>query len=149
MIETPNSPDHETGTGQSARRFKADSASTTGESKKMTCFMIEQESSAGLDTEVNAQNVKREDDSVVARVGRLQHDVGWILIAAGIVGMIVPGIPGTPFVLMGAYTLWPGNRKRVENWRKGHTPKIFHGCMKQINRFLDDLERRYPRIEKH
>jgi len=90
----------------------------------------------------------RADDAVVERVGRLQHDVGWVLVTAGIVGLIVPGILGTPFLLMGALALWPGNRKRVERWRKGHSPKFFHGSMKQINRFLDDLERRYPRIEK-
>lgn len=90
----------------------------------------------------------RADDAVVERVGRLKHDVGWVLITAGIVGLIVPGVLGTPFLLLGALALWPGNRERVERWRKGHSPKFFHGSMKQINRFLDDLERRYPRIEK-
>jgi len=89
-----------------------------------------------------------EDDAVVERVGRLDHEVGWVLVSAGVIGMIVPGILGTPFLLMGAFALWPGNRKRVEKWRQGHSPKIFHGSMKQINRFLDDLERRYPRNPK-
>ena len=90
----------------------------------------------------------REDDAVVERVGHLKHDVGWVLVTAGIVGLILPGVLGTPFLIMGAFALWPGNRKRMEHWRQGHSPKFFHGGMKQINRFLDDLERRYPRIGK-
>ncbi|MGY6276343.1 hypothetical protein [Methylomonas sp. MgM2] len=98
--------------------------------------------------EVLGPEEQMEDDAVVERVGKLEHEVGWILVTAGAIGMIVPGILGTPFLLMGAFALWPGNRKRVEKWRQGHTPKFFHGSMKQINRFLDDLERRYPRNPK-
>ena len=89
-----------------------------------------------------------EDEEVVERVEHLNRGVGWVLISAGIVGMVVPGVLGTPFLIMGGLALWPGNRKRVERWRQGHSPKVFHGAMKQINRFLDDLEKRYPRIDK-
>jgi hypothetical protein len=92
--------------------------------------------------------LEREDEEVVERVEHLNHGVGWVLISAGIVGMVVPGVLGTPFLIMGALALWPGNRKTVERWRQGHSPKMFHGSMKQINRFLDDLEKRYPRIDK-
>ena len=76
------------------------------------------------------------------------HSVGWLLVSAGLVGMIVPGVLGTPFLIMGGLVLWPGNHKKVERWRQGHSPKVFHGAMKQINRFLDDLEKRYPHIDK-
>jgi len=89
-----------------------------------------------------------EDEEVVERVEHLNRGVGWILISAGVIGMIVPGVLGTPFLIMGGLALWPGNRERVERWRQGHSPKVFHGAMKQINRFLDDLEKRYPRISK-
>jgi len=89
-----------------------------------------------------------DDEAVVQRVEHLNHSVGWVLISAGIIGLVVPGVLGTPFLIMGGLALWPGNHKRVERWRQGHSPKRFHGAMKQINRFLDDLEKRYPRIEK-
>jgi len=92
---------------------------------------------------------KAEDEVVVDRVEHLNRGVGWVLISAGLIGMVVPGVLGTPFLIMGGLALWPGNRKRVERWRQGHSPKMFHGAMKQINRFLDDLEKRYPRIDKH
>lgn len=85
---------------------------------------------------------------MVERVRKLEHDVGWLLVTAGIVGIIVPGILGTPFLIMGAMALWPGNRKRMEHWRNGQSPRFFRPGMTQINRFLDDLENRYPFIEK-
>jgi len=92
--------------------------------------------------------VPDEDEEVIKRVEHLNHSVGWLLVSAGLVGMIVPGVLGTPFLIMGGLVLWPGNHNKVERWRKGHSPKVFHGAMKQINRFLDDLEKRYPHIDK-
>ena len=89
-----------------------------------------------------------EDEAVVQRVEHLSKDVGWALVSAGVVGLVMPGVIGAPFLIMGALALWPGNHKRVERWRQGHSPKAFHGAMKQINRFLDDLEKRYPHIDK-
>ena len=89
-----------------------------------------------------------EDEAVVDRVEHLNRGVGWLLISAGVVGLLVPGVLGTPFLIMGTLVLWPGNRKRIERWRQGHSPKLFHGAMRQVNRFLDDLETRYPRIGK-
>jgi hypothetical protein len=89
-----------------------------------------------------------EDEAVVERVEHLNRGVGWTLISAGIIGMVMPGVLGTPFLIMGGLVLWPGNHKKVERWRQGHSPKMFHGAMKQINRFLDDLEKRYPHIDK-
>jgi hypothetical protein len=110
-------------------------------------FIAKGETSQDL-TVIDAQREAQEDEEVVERVEHLNKGVGWVLISAGIIGLVVPGVLGTPFLIMGALALWPGNRKTVERWRKGHSPKIFHGSMKQINRFLDDLEKRYPRIEK-
>lgn len=85
------------------------------------------------------------DEKVVERAEHVSRGAGWALITAGIVGLVVPGVLGTPFLILGGMALWPGNRKRIERWRQGHSPKAFHGAMKQINRFLDDLDRRYPR----
>jgi len=85
------------------------------------------------------------DEQVVERAEHVSRGAGWALITAGIVGLVVPGVLGTPFLILGGMALWPGNRKRIERWRQGHSPKAFHGAMKQINRFLDDLDRRYPR----
>lgn len=94
--------------------------------------------------DVTLEEVKQ-DEAVVERVEHLAKEVGWILVTAGVVGIIMPGVLGTPFLIAGAAALWPGNHERFQRWREGHSPKFFHGSMKQINRFLDDLERRYPK----
>jgi hypothetical protein len=83
--------------------------------------------------------------STERRIRELPHDVGWLLITAGIVGLVTPGVLGLPFLAMGGLVLWPGNGKRLERWLSNPPPKWLRGSMKQIDRFLDDLERRYPR----
>jgi hypothetical protein len=94
--------------------------------------------------DVASEEIRR-DEAVVARVEHLPRDVAWTLVVAGVIGVIAPGVLGAPFLLLGTMALWPGNEERLARWRKGHSPKFFHGGMKQVNRFLDDLERRYPR----
>jgi hypothetical protein len=71
------------------------------------------------------------------RVEQLSKEAGWLLITAGVVGLVVPGVPGTPFLLAGAVVLAPGGSKLLSS-RAGRS------AMRQIGRFLDDLERRYP-----
>lgn len=72
------------------------------------------------------------------RVKQLSKEAGWLLITAGIVGLVVPGVLGTPFLLAGAVVLVPGGSKLLSRWAG-------RSAMRQIGRFLDDLERRYPR----
>jgi hypothetical protein len=72
------------------------------------------------------------------RVEELPKEAGWLLITAGIVGLVVPGVFGTPFLLAGAVVLAPGGRRLLSRWAG-------HSAMRQIGRFLDDVERRYPR----
>lgn len=85
------------------------------------------------------------DESTVKRIEHLPRDVGWLLITAGLVGVIVPGVLGVPFLVLGGLVVMPVTSRRAERWLSGHTPKMFKGSVRQINRFLDDLEHRYPR----
>jgi len=50
----------------------------------------------------------------------------------------VPGVVGTPFLLAGAVVLAPGGSKLLARW----APR---SATRQLGRFLDDLERRFPR----
>jgi hypothetical protein len=72
------------------------------------------------------------------RVDELPKEAGWLLITAGVVGVVVPGVLGTPFLLAGAVVLVPGGSRLLSRWAG-------HSAMRQIGRFFDDLERRYPR----
>jgi len=78
------------------------------------------------------------------RISHMPRDVGWLLVTAGLVGEIAPGVFGTPFWVTGALILWPSVGQRMESWLERRAPKTFAGSMKQVGRFLDDLERRYP-----
>lgn len=85
------------------------------------------------------------DHASAERIQKLPHDIGWLLMTAGVVGMVMPGVLGTPFLVLGGLILMPATSQRAEHWLAGHSPRIFKGSIRQINRFLDDLERRYPR----
>ena len=77
-------------------------------------------------------------ESAPVRVEQLSKEAGWLLITAGVVGLVVPGVLGTPFLLAGAVVLAPGGSTLLSRWAG-------RSAMRQIGRFLDDLERRYPR----
>jgi hypothetical protein len=83
------------------------------------------------------------EQSELKRVKELPKEVGLMLITAGIVGLILPG-PGTPALIAGGLALWPKAFDRLESWLEQHHPVAHRESMKQIDRFLNDLERRYP-----
>ena len=66
-----------------------------------------------------------------------------MLITAGIVGFILPG-PGTPAIIAGGLALWPRAFGKLESWLERRNPGLHRQGVQQINRFLDDLEKRYP-----
>ena len=85
------------------------------------------------------------DQQTVLRFEHLSREVGWVLVTAGVVGLIVPGMLGTPFLFAGAFVLVPGGPRLLSRWAGRNPPKLVRTVMRQVSRFLDDLERRYPR----
>jgi hypothetical protein len=85
------------------------------------------------------------DEDTSFDVEHLPKEAGWALITAGMVGLVVPGIIGTPFLLAGAFVIAPGGPKLLSRWAGRNPPKFARFAMRQIGRFLNDLERRYPR----
>jgi hypothetical protein len=81
----------------------------------------------------------------VLTVEQLPRGAGWLLITAGVVGVVVPVVPGAPFLLAGAILLTPGGSRFLVRWVGRNPPKFVRSAMRPINRFLVDLERRYPR----
>ncbi len=99
-------------------------------------------------TSAETANVPTPTGETVLVVEQLPREVGWLLISAGMVGVVVPGVLGTPFLLAGAIVLAPGGSKLLSRWAGRNPPKFVRSAMGQIGRFLDDLERRYPRARK-
>ncbi|MFI5458493.1 MAG: hypothetical protein ACHRXM_23930 [Isosphaerales bacterium] len=77
------------------------------------------------------------------KIKQLPKEVGVMLITAGIVGLILPG-PGTPAIIAGGLVLWPKGFGKLESWLERRYPGVHRQSMKQIGRFLNDLEKRYP-----
>ena len=89
---------------------------------------------------------RAEDQQTLLRIEHLPRDVGWMLVYVGVLGFILPGIIGTPFLIAGVAVLMPGGPKRLSRWA-GRKPRPFvHAGMKQIGRLIDDVERRYPSL---
>ena len=85
------------------------------------------------------------DEETKLRVELMTTEAGWLMIAVGVVGVIVPGIVGMPFLLVGAFVLFPGGPELLSRWSVGDSPRFVRALLRQAGRFLDDLERRYPR----
>lgn len=84
----------------------------------------------------------RED--FASRIEKLPKEVGAVLVSVGVVGVVLPGIAGAPALIAGGLALWPGWFRKVDRRLREQNPKLHGNAMKQIGRFLDDLERRYP-----
>ncbi|MFO0953108.1 MAG: hypothetical protein U0835_18535 [Isosphaeraceae bacterium] len=84
------------------------------------------------------------DEAMVRKIRELPREVGVMLVSVGALGFVLPGLMGTPAIIAGGLVLWPKAFGRVESWFERKYPKAHHRSMRQIGRFLADLERRYP-----
>jgi hypothetical protein len=83
------------------------------------------------------------EQAELGKIKELPKEVGVMLVTAGIVGFILPG-PGTPAIIAGGLVLWPQAFGKLESWLERSYPKTHRESVRQINRFLTDLEKRYP-----
>jgi len=55
-----------------------------------------------------------------------------------------PGPFDVSLMLVGGVTLWPRGLQTVEAWARRRFPGAHGAAMNFLERYLDDLERRYP-----
>jgi hypothetical protein len=85
-------------------------------------------------------------EEIVQRIANVPRDVGWLMVSVGVLGVILPGLIGTPFLVAGIAVLAPGGPQLLTRWAAESRPKgVVLTSLKQMARWLDDLERRYPR----
>jgi len=95
--------------------------------------------------QVHAESVLTPDEEAeLRRIKDLPREVGVMLITVGVLGLVLPGVVGTPAAIAGGLVLWPKAFGSVENWFERRFPKIHKQSLYQINRYLNDLESRYP-----
>ncbi|MGC8640215.1 MAG: hypothetical protein ACP5XB_10115 [Isosphaeraceae bacterium] len=85
-----------------------------------------------------------EEEAELARIKDLPKEVGVMLLTVGALGFMLPGVVGTPAMIAGGLVLWPKAFGKVENWFERKFPKMHKQSLFQINRYLNDLESRYP-----
>src|SRR6516225_6432733 len=85
-----------------------------------------------------AQDAPAFQELAAVRVEQLPKEAGWLLITAGVVGLVVPGVLGTPFLLAGAVVLVPGGSKLLSRWAG-------RSAMRQMGRAIDHLRRHNER----
>jgi hypothetical protein len=101
-------------------------------------------SSADSPAEEGAAPVDRDTDDMRDRIRRLPPEVGVVLITVGVAGVVLPGPVGMPLLLAGGLALAPSVFGRFERWVEKRFPTLHWHGMKNVNRFIDDFERRYP-----
>jgi hypothetical protein len=99
---------------------------------------------AGDNRELPSSAEPRNDTEELQRIRALPKEVGALLMVAGIGGVLLPGPVGMPFLIVGGVILWPKAFERVELFFQKRFPKTHHQSVRQMKRFLDDLDRRYP-----
>ena len=75
----------------------------------------------------------------------LPKEVGVLLLALGVIGLVLPGPIGTPALVAGGVVLWPGTFGKLSRWMERRYPRVHRSGMRHISRFIADLDRRYPR----
>lgn len=88
----------------------------------------------------------REYERACQRLVDMPNDFGWIFFAVGVIGIILPGIPGIPFIIVGGAVLLPGGRSWLSRQTARKPGKAMRSFVRQFNRFLDDFERDCPRL---
>lgn len=78
------------------------------------------------------------------RLEKLPPEIGVLLIVLGTAGVLLPGPVGSPFLIAGGIALWPAAFRRTEGWFQRVAPGLYDEGIRQLERFLADLERRYP-----
>jgi len=127
--ESQQSPDHESG------RAVSEPPPAGGEHPKPS----------GHPEQVHAESVLTpEEEAELRRIKDLPRELGVMLMTVGVLGIILPGVVGTPAVIAGGLVLWPKAFGKVENWFERRFPKTHKQSLYQINRYLNDLESRYP-----
>jgi hypothetical protein len=83
-------------------------------------------------------------DAVHRRYRALPKEIGVLLVVAGIGGILLPGPVGTPMLILGGVVLWPKAFEKMDTFLENHLPRMHREGVRQIDRFIDDLNRRYP-----
>lgn len=82
--------------------------------------------------------------STLEKIKNLPTPVGLTLVGFGIAGILLPGPMGTPLLVAGGLVLAPRTFNKVEKYFERRFPQFHRAGLAIVERFIDDLEKRYP-----
>ena len=85
------------------------------------------------------------NDDDLSAIKAMPTELGVLLLIVGVGGLLLPGPVGAPFVVMGGVILWPRGFERLQIGFQRRFPNAHRQSMKQLRRFVSDLDQRYPR----
>ncbi len=88
------------------------------------------------------QTLAAEHHETFSRLANLPRSLGWFLLLGGLMSEVIMGLP--PFWILGILILWPKSGARLVGLLHRRAPKSVQGGVGFVNRFLVDLDRRYP-----
>jgi hypothetical protein len=97
--------------------------------------------------DMRVQEPPTTDDPSLVRIQELPREVGAMLVSVGVLGAVLPGMMGAPALIAGGLVLWPSAFGKVEEWFQSRYPVLHKQGMRQVSRYLDDLEQRYPDVK--
>lgn len=92
--------------------------------------------------------LRDEADAMVVKLDQLPPEIGVMLVMMGVVGILLPGPVGSPFLIAGGVSLWPRAFGKLDRWYGRRFPKSHQSAMRMIARFVTDLEKRYPQSSR-
>lgn len=98
----------------------------------------------GCGSDQPVEPVDQEEEQYIELLGKLPPEIGTMLIAIGIAGILLPGPIGTPMLIAGALVYWPKTFAPLERSFAKRCPGIHREGVIQIKRFISDLNRRFP-----
>ncbi len=90
------------------------------------------------------ETVLAADEAVIRRLEKLPPEVAVLLMVVGVFGILLPGPVGSPFLIAGGLAMWPTSFRKMEDWLHRMSPRLYAEGIRQLERYLADLERRYP-----
>jgi hypothetical protein len=82
--------------------------------------------------------------STLDKIKRLPTPVGVLLVGLGVAGLVLPGPMGTPLIVAGGLVLAPRTFHKVEMYFERRFPRFHKTGLSIVERFVNDLEKRYP-----
>jgi hypothetical protein len=82
--------------------------------------------------------------STLDKIKHLPTPVGVLLVGLGVAGLVLPGPMGTPLIVAGGLVLAPRTFNKVERYFERRFPRFHKTGLSIVERFVNDLEKRYP-----